>query len=151
MLKQRYELLKKQKQEVWKANQIYPKSLIIDRWYNELYNYYESVSTKHNKNNTSVNYYYRKLLYTITLYCYSVVVLFCKYDLGKEKEQERRKFRYNEKGHGKASLTEYEIKALERDFDIDMGNFFVLAPLTKEEWDNILNKRCILNIMGKEL
>ncbi len=91
MLKQRYKLLKKQKQEVWKANQIYPKSLIIDRWYNELYNYYESVSTKHNKNNTSVNYYYRKLLYTVTLYFYSIIFLFCKYNSEKENDQSKEK------------------------------------------------------------
>ncbi len=51
-----------------------------------------------------------------------------------------RKFRYIEKGHSIDSLTKHEIRELERDFDIDTDNFFVLVPLTKDEWSWLLNE-----------
>lgn len=48
-----------------------------------------------------------------------------------------RKLRYIEKGHEKDSLTIHEIGELYRDFDIETKGFYVLAPLTKEEWELI--------------
>jgi len=86
-LKQKYEMLKKQKRGIsGNTTTIYPESIRIDQWYNKLYNYHESVSNKYDvNNNTLANYYYGKLLYFITLCCYSVIVIFCNYDF-KRKE-----------------------------------------------------------------
>ena len=51
-----------------------------------------------------------------------------------------RKFRYIVEGHGSDSLTQHEILELNADFDIQTGGFYVLAPLTKDEWTELLNK-----------
>jgi len=51
-----------------------------------------------------------------------------------------RLFRYIESGHGKDSLTQHEVDELAQDFDMDVDGFYVLTPLTKEEWDLINNK-----------
>uniref|UniRef100_A0A6M3LY94 Uncharacterized protein n=1 Tax=viral metagenome TaxID=1070528 RepID=A0A6M3LY94_9ZZZZ len=51
-----------------------------------------------------------------------------------------RKFRYIEKGHNKDSLSVYEIDELKQDFDIDTKDFYVLAPLTKKEWEHITGR-----------
>ncbi len=50
-----------------------------------------------------------------------------------------RKFRYIKKGHGVESLSEHEIEELDMDYDIQTKGFYILAPLTKDEWD-IINK-----------
>ncbi len=49
----------------------------------------------------------------------------------------KRKFRYINKGE--FPLSDHEINELKVDFDIDVKGFYVLAPLTKKEWD-LLNK-----------
>jgi len=51
-----------------------------------------------------------------------------------------RKFRYIEEGHGKDSLSFHEEKELLLDFDISTVQYYVLAPLTKEEWERILKE-----------
>ena len=52
-----------------------------------------------------------------------------------------RKFRYCGAGHGRDSLSLYEVDKLAMDFDIDTTGFHVLAPLTKEEWDCIKTRQ----------
>ena len=51
-----------------------------------------------------------------------------------------RLFRYIEEGHGADSLTEHEIHELKYDFDIDVEDYYVLIPVTKEEFNNIKDK-----------
>ena len=46
----------------------------------------------------------------------------------------QRKFRYIEKNHDRDSLSEHEVEELAIDFDIDTKGFYILAPITKEEW-----------------
>lgn len=47
----------------------------------------------------------------------------------------KRQFRYVEEGHGKDSLTFHEKMELLVDFDIHVGGYYVLTPVTKDEWD----------------
>lgn len=48
-----------------------------------------------------------------------------------------RDFRYIEKGHGRNSFSDHEFNELAEDFDINVDGFYVLAPLTKDEWNAI--------------
>jgi hypothetical protein len=52
-----------------------------------------------------------------------------------------RNVRYIEEGHGDDSLTQHEKDELVCDFGIDMHNYYILAPLTKAEWDLIIRDR----------
>jgi len=45
-----------------------------------------------------------------------------------------RKFRYIKKGYGKDSLTDHEVREIDMDYDITTTGFYVLAPLTRDEW-----------------
>jgi hypothetical protein len=45
-----------------------------------------------------------------------------------------RDFRYIEYGHGNDTLSEHERDELKQDFAIDVGNYYIIAPLTKKEW-----------------
>ena len=49
-----------------------------------------------------------------------------------------RKFRYIEPGHGKDSLTDHEKGRLDMDFDIQIGGFYALMPVTKAEFDLLI-------------
>lgn len=49
-----------------------------------------------------------------------------------------RKFRYIEEGHGDASLSPQDIRDCRFYYDLDLKGFYVLAPLTKTEWLNIV-------------
>lgn len=42
---------------------------------------------------------------------------------------------------GKYHLTEHETAELKEDFGIEVEGFYLLAPLTKPEWDLIKNER----------
>ncbi len=52
-----------------------------------------------------------------------------------------RKFRYCMQGHGRDSLSPFEVRQLTDDYDIDTYGFHVLVPLTREEWDCVKTRQ----------
>lgn len=54
-----------------------------------------------------------------------------------------RKFRYIEPGHGVDSLTVHEKEELRIDFDIEVEDFYVIAPLTQKEWGRIRDEKIL--------
>ena len=50
-------------------------------------------------------------------------------------------FRYCKKGHGNWSLSDHEVNELDTDFDIEVKNYYVIAALTKDEWEFVRRVR----------
>jgi len=83
--KEKYQLLKEQKNshEII-IKPIYPKAPegIIGRLYTGLYNYYKLVLSMYSiECGSIIDYYYLRFLYTITLYFFCCLYLFCEYNL----------------------------------------------------------------------
>lgn len=49
-----------------------------------------------------------------------------------------RTFKYIEAGHGEASLSPQEIRDFRYYYSFELKDFYVLAPLTKTEWLNVV-------------
>jgi len=55
-------------------------------------------------------------------------------------ENKKREGRFIKGGHGSDTLTAHEVNELRIDFDIDTTGYYILAPLTKKEWE-LINKK----------